>query len=310
MSNKAWTITELPSLAGKRAVVTGANSGLGLETAIGLAAAGAHVVMACRSPERSAAALAELRQRVPEAKAELMTLDLGDLASVQRFAESYGAQPLDILVNNAGVMALPFAKTKDGFELQIGTNHLGHFALTGRLLPALLATPGARVVTVASVAHRATKNLDVDDLHWERRSYNKADAYAKSKLANLVFMLEFDRRLRAASHGLLSVGAHPGYSSTNIGLNTADGRRNPMEKIAIRIGNALFAQSALRGALPSLRAAGGNGVEGGHYYGPRGPFQFAGAPVVVDYHERAANRDTATKLWERSEQDTGVRYAL
>ena len=310
MSNKAWTLAELPSLRGRRAIVTGANSGLGLETAVGLAAAGASVVMACRSPERSAAALTTVRQRVPEAQAELMTLDLSDLASVRAFAQGWGRQPLDLLVNNAGVMALPFAKTKDGFELQIGTNHLGHFALTGLLLPALLATPGARVVTVASVAHRATKNLDVDDLHWERRSYNKADAYAKSKLANLVFMLEFDRRLRAAGHGLLSVGAHPGYSSTNIGLNTADGRRNPVEKIAIRIGNALFAQSALQGALPSLRAAGGQGVEGGHYYGPRGMFQFAGAPVVVDYHERAANRDTAKALWERSERDTGVAYGL
>ncbi|MDP3859098.1 MAG: oxidoreductase [Stagnimonas sp.] len=303
-----WTLAQLPSLRGKTAIVTGANSGLGLETAVGLAAAGAQVVMACRSPERSAPALAELRRRVPGAEAELMTLDLGSLASVQAFATAFGARPLDLLVNNAGVMALPFQKTRDGFELQIGTNHLGHFALTGQLLPRLLATPAARVVTVASVAHRATKALDVEDLNWERRPYSKSDAYAKSKLANLLFMLELDRRLRLAGHGLISVGAHPGYSSTNIGLAGGEAPRHPLEKLAIRIGNALFAQSAARGALPTLRAAADPEVQGGEYYGPRGLFQFAGAPVRVNYHPRAGDPELARRLWARSEQLTGVHY--
>lgn len=308
MSHKPWTLADLPSLTGKQAIVTGANSGLGLETAVGLAAAGAHLVLACRSPERSAAALAELRRRVPGASAELMCLDLSDLASVRAFAEQYGARPLDLLVNNAGVMALPYAQTRDGFELQIGTNHLGHFALTGLLLPRLLATPGARVVTVASVAHRAASGFVVDDLNWQRRPYNKAQAYACSKLANLLFSLELDRRLRTAGHALISVAAHPGYSATNIGLNTADGERNALEKLAMRLGNALFAQSAERGALPSLRAAGDPGVQGGEYYGPRGLFQFAGAPVPVGYHPRAGDEVLARRLWQQSEQLTGLRY--
>jgi NAD(P)-dependent dehydrogenase (short-subunit alcohol dehydrogenase family) len=308
MSHKAWTLADLPSLAGKQAIVTGANSGLGLETAVGLAAAGAHLVLACRSPERSATALAELRRRVPSASAELMRLDLSDLASVRAFADQYGARRLDILVNNAGVMALPYAQTKDGFELQIGTNHLGHFALTGLLLPRLVATPGARVVTVASIAHRAASGFAVDDLNWQRRPYNKAQAYACSKLANLLFSLELDRRLHAGNQTLIAVAAHPGYSATNIGLNTADGERNALEKLAIRIGNALFAQSAARGALPSLRAAGDPAVQGGEYYGPRGLFQFAGAPVKVGYHPRAGDQVLARKLWQLSEQLTGVRY--
>ncbi|ROH93471.1 SDR family NAD(P)-dependent oxidoreductase [Stagnimonas aquatica] len=308
MSHTAWTRAHLPSLAGRQAIVTGANSGLGLETAVGLAAAGAHLVLACRSPERSSAALAELRRRVPGASAELMRLDLSDLASVRAFADQYGGRRLDILVNNAGVMALPYATTKDGFELQIGTNHLGHFALTGLLLPRLLATPGARVVTVASIAHRAASGFALDDLHWQQRPYNKAQAYACSKLANLLFSLELDRRLRAAGHGLIAVAAHPGYAATNIGLNTADGERNALEKLAIRIGNALFAQSAAGGALPSLRAAGDPAVRGGEYYGPRGLFQFVGAPVKVGHHPRAGDPELARRLWQQSEQVTGLRY--
>jgi len=308
--NTRWTLAHMPRLDGRIAVVTGANSGLGLETAIALATVGARVVMACRDPQRAAPALEALRARVPRATAELMALDLADLASVRRFADEFATRHarLDLLVCNAGVMALPLQKTRDGFEMQIGTNHLGHFALSGLLLPQLDAAAAARIVVVASVAHRAAKRFDPEDLNGERGRYNKAQAYARSKLANLLFSFELNRRLKAAGSKVLAVAAHPGYAATNIGFAGAPGQRAWLSKLAIRIGNLLLAQPAAMGALPTLYAATLPTLKGGEFVGPQGPLQFRGHPVEVDCIAVARDAALAARLWTKSEQLTGVQY--
>ena len=305
---RKWTTAELPSLAGKTAIVTGANSGLGLETTAGLAAAGATVIMACRNPARAEPALAALRVRVPGAKLAAMALDLADLASVRRFAAEFAAQqgPLHLLINNAGVMALPWQQTADGFEMQMGTNHLGHFALTGLLLERLAASPGARVITVASVAHRGTKKLPVDDLNWQREPYRKNEAYARSKLANLLFSHELARRLAAAGVPVLAAAAHPGYSATNIVASATAG--SAIKQFLGRIGNALVAQPAHMGALPTLYAAAMPGVQAGDYYGPHGLMEFRGYPKKVGGSALAGDAKLAAGLWQRSQQLTGVTY--
>lgn len=250
-----WTAADIPSLKGKFAVVTGANSGLGLETTAGLAAKGATVVMACRDATRAQAAVDALQQRVPDAKIELMSLDLADLSSIRKFAKAVSARHprIDLLCNNAGVMALPLCRTKDGFEMQIGTNHLGHFALTGLLLPQL---QGGRVVTVASMAHRWTRGMDFDDFNWERKPYRKWDAYGKSKLANLLFTFELARRLQKAGAKLRALAAHPGYSATNLQLAGPEMEKSAIGRTLMAATNALIGQSAAMGALPTLYAAG------------------------------------------------------
>src|SRR5579863_6470427 len=241
---QAWTVSQIPALTGKIAVVTGANSGLGLETAAGLAGAGATVVMACRNAEKAAPALAEVRKRAPNARVETMTLDLADLGSVRSFAKAFAAKHprLDILCNNAGVMALPLARTREGFEMQIGTNHLGHFALTGLLLDRLAAAPAARGVNVASLAHRWTPGMDLDDLNWERKPYKKWDAYGKSKLANLLFTFELERRLKQSGARILAAAAHPGYSSTNLQFVGPQQENSALGKLAMHAANAVFGQ--------------------------------------------------------------------
>jgi NAD(P)-dependent dehydrogenase (short-subunit alcohol dehydrogenase family) len=268
------------------------------------------VVMACRDPGRAAEALDTVRRRAPNAKVETMALDLADLSSVRAFATAFKARypRLDILCNNAGVMHLPYQKTRDGFEMQIGTNHLGHFALTGLLLDRLNATPSARVVTVASVAHRWTRGIDLDDLNWERKPYLKGDAYGKSKLANLMFHYELERRLKRSGSPVMAVAAHPGYSATNIGFGTKE--KTPLlKRWAMQLGNLLFAQSAYMGALPSLYAATVQHVQPGDYIGPDGLFlQFKGYPTVVDSRPEARDPALTARLWTLSEQLTGVRY--
>ena len=303
-----WNTRDIPSLEGRLAIVTGANSGLGLETVAGLAGAGATVIMACRNAAKARSALDEIMRRVPAAKAELMTLDLSDLASVRRFAQDYSSRfpRLDILCNNAGVMALPYQQTRDGFEMQIGTNHLGHFALTGLLLEQLQAAPAGRVVTVASIAHRGTRGLNLDDLHWQRESYKKNEGYARSKLANLLFSFELNRRLQAAHSHVLAVAAHPGYAATNIVGAATEG--SPFKRLMVQIGNAVLAQPAAMGALPTLYAATMPGVSGGDYYGPRGLFEFRGYPKKVGCKHTAQDTAVTAKLWSLSEQLTGVRY--
>ena len=306
----SWSPADIPDLGGKVAVVTGANSGLGYYTALELARKGAQVVLACRSRDKTEAAMGAMRGEVAGAQLEFMPLDLSDLASVRAFAEGFHARHarLDILCNNAGVMALPFTRTRDGFEMQIGTNHLGHFALTGLLLDRLKATPGARVVTVASLAHRWTRRLDPDDLNFEKSRYWKWDAYGKSKLANLVFTFELDRRLRQAGAGVLAVAAHPGYSATNLMFVGPAMERSALGKWFMSTGNALLAQPASRGALPQLCAATLPGVEGGDYWGPDGFRQLWGNPKRVGCRREARDVELGRRLWEASERLTGVRY--
>lgn len=305
-----WMADNIAPQNGKRFIVTGANSGLGLETTVGLAAAGAQVVMACRDPARAASSLDDVRRRAPGAQVELATLDLADLASVRAFAQAQATrnERLDGLINNAGVMALPFQRTRDGFEMQIGTNHLGHFALTGLLLDMLLATPGSRVVNVASLAHHWTRGLDLDDLNFERRRYNKWDAYSKSKFANLVFHFELDRRLRRRRAGTAAIAAHPGYSATNLMFVGPAQERSAFGRMTMQIGNALFSQPADMGALPTLYAATAADANSGDYIGPGGLRQLRGYPRKVGCRSAARDERTGTGLWALSEKLTGVAY--
>jgi NAD(P)-dependent dehydrogenase (short-subunit alcohol dehydrogenase family) len=298
---RGWTANDIPDLSGRRAVVTGANSGIGYHTALQLARHGASVVLACRSAERGQAAFDRIRKAAPAADLALGALDLADLASVRTFADRYGAEPVDVLVNNAGVMAIPRRATADGFETQFGTNHLGHFALTGLLLPALRSAPSARVVTVTS-GFAWTGRLDFDDLQGERR-YRKWAAYAQAKLANLLFAKELDRRFPE----LTSVAAHPGYAATNLQRTGPRMQGNTLMEKATGIGNALIAQSAAAGALPSLYAATAD-VEGGACYGPR-LLQYRGAPAKVVTPPHANRPGLGERLWEVSETLTGVTYA-
>ncbi|MFD7441878.1 oxidoreductase [Streptomyces sp. NPDC059909] len=300
-----WTTQDIPDQSGRTAVVTGANSGIGLVTARELARRGARVVLACRSEARGKEAETLIERQVPGADVECRQLDLADLASVRRFAESYEQDTLDLLVNNAGVMALPYSTTADGFETQFGVNHLGHFALTGLLLPALLNTPGARVVTVSSGMH-ALANIDMGDLNSERR-YRRWVAYGRSKSANLLFIHELARRLKAAGSDVVAAAAHPGYAATN--LQTAGVRmegRRVAERLA-ELGNRVFAQSAEMGALPTLYAATAPGVRPDSFTGPR--FQgWRGAPAPSWRAKWTLNDVAGERLWVASEQLTGVTY--
>jgi NAD(P)-dependent dehydrogenase (short-subunit alcohol dehydrogenase family) len=297
-----WTADDIPDLSGKVAVVTGANSGLGFETALELARHGAEVVLACRDERRGNDALERCRAACPDGRdrVQLSRLDLADLSSVRDFAKRHAGEHdgLDILVNNAGVMALDQRRTTaDGFEMQFGTNHLGHFALTGLLLPSLLARPGARVVSVSSGAHRFGK-IDFDDLQAEQR-YRKWRVYGQSKLANVLFAFELDRRAQAAGASLVSAVAHPGYAATNLQTDTR-----------FAWSNRFFAQSAAMGALPQLHAATAPGVAGGDFYGPDRLFEQRGHPRKVKAQGAAFDTEVARRLWEVSEQLTGVQYAL
>ncbi len=301
-----WTPREMPPQQGRLAVVTGANSGIGYQTARYLSRAGATVILACRSAAKGEAARAKIVAENAAAKVEVRVLDVADLDSVRRFATEFlgEGKPLDLLINNAGVMAIPERRTTpQGFEMQFGTNHLGHFALTGLLLPALLRQPKSRVVTVASIAHKGGK-LNFDDLNGER-GYDPRGAYQQSKLANLVFGLEFDRRLRARSADTTSVIAHPGVAVTNIisnGMGTG---------IKGRIVGALLplvAQSDDRGSWPLLYAATSSEVRGGGYYGPDGIAEIKGMPVEVKPKPQALDPASGKRLWEVSEALTGVRY--
>lgn len=305
-----WTTKDLPALEGRIAVVTGANSGLGLETAAGLAAAGATTVLACRDAAKAEAARQDLLRRLPGARLETLALDLADLSSVRACAAELAARHphLDLLCNNAGVMALPLRRTREGFEMQVGTNHLGHFALTGLLLPLLAAAPAARVVSLGSLAHRAGAGLDLDDLNWQRRPYNRNQAYAHSKLANLLFHYELDRRLRAAGSKVAAVAAHPGYTSTNIGFAGPAMENSAWKAWVMRLGNAVLAQTSAQGALPTLRAAAAPDAQGGDYFGPDGLFQLRGFPVKVRSKAFARDPQAGRKLWELSQQLTGVSY--
>ena len=308
-NKKSWTVADMPDQRDRVAVVTGANSGLGYEDAMALAANGAQVVMACRNQEKGAAAATAIRGRHPAAQVDVMALDLADLASVRAFAAAFAANyaRLDLLINNAGVMALPYRTTADGFEMQFGTNHLGHFALTGLLLEPLLTTPDARVVTVSSILHKSGV-INFEDLQ-STKAYDKQKAYAQSKLANLLFAYELQRRLEAMGANLISVAAHPGYSATN--LQTAglemDGSR--VSKLIMSVMNATVAQSQAKGALPTLYAATAPDVMGGDYYGPDGFMELRGEPVKVDSTSLSHDPVAAARLWAISQELTGVPFA-
>jgi NAD(P)-dependent dehydrogenase (short-subunit alcohol dehydrogenase family) len=289
-----WTTAALPKMDGRTVVVTGANSGIGQAAARELGRAGAHVVLAVRDLEKGERAAAE----VPGDR-EVRRLDLADLASVRAFAEAWSGD-LDVLVNNAGVMAVPEGRTADGFELQFGTNHLAHFALTGLLLPAITD----RVVTVSSGAHRMGR-IDLDDLNWERRRYRRWPAYGQSKLANLLFTMELQRRLDEAGSPVRALAAHPGWAATNL-----QGRSgNAVLDVAMRVSNRFFAQSEAMGALPTLYAV-AEDLPGGTYVGPDGRAEQRGHPTVVGRSAAARDADVARRLWERSEELTGVHFPL
>jgi NAD(P)-dependent dehydrogenase (short-subunit alcohol dehydrogenase family) len=287
-----WTAQDIPQQDGRTFVITGANSGIGLEAARALGAAGAHVVVACRDTSKGEHAVAEL-----DGDFDVRRLDLADLSSVHAFADALECD-VDVLLNNAGVMAVPRAKTVDGFELQLGTNHLGHFALTGLLL----ARIRDRVVTISSQAHR-TGRINFGDPQSERH-YQRWIAYGQSKLANLLFMMELQRRLDAAGSPLRSVAAHPGYSATNLQFHTQS-----IQDQLMGVANKLIAQSAAMGALPTLYAATAD-VPGAAYIGPDGLFEQRGHPKLVDMSGAAKNADNARRLWELSEELTGVSFAL
>lgn len=300
-----WTTDNIPDLTGRTAIVTGANTGIGYEAALEFAHKGAYTVLACRSKERGQQALRNLKAEVPRASAEIMQLDLASLASVRGFAGAFraGHERLDVLANNAGIMMVPYGTTEDGFERQFGVNHLGHFALTGLLLDSLLGTPHARVVNVSSSGHR-TGTMDFDNLMWEKGRYTPRHAYGRSKLANLLFTYELQRRFEAAGVDAMAVAAHPGIADTDL-------TRYLAEKWYFRLGRRLIplvAQSAAMGALPTLRAAVDPTAKGGQYYGPGGRNEQRGYPIVVASNSASHNADDARRLWEVSEQLTGVRY--
>jgi NAD(P)-dependent dehydrogenase (short-subunit alcohol dehydrogenase family) len=303
-----WNESDMPSLRGQTIVVTGANSGLGYEGTRAFAARGATVVMACRSTGRSEQVAREIRQRVPDADLDVRECDLADLSSVEQFAEAFIADydELHVLCNNAGVMALPRSETADGFEQQFGINHLGHFALTGHLLDVLAATDGARVVTQSSGAHEQGE-IDFDDLQSER-SYGRWSAYGQSKLANVLFGYELDRRASAAGLDVTSVVCHPGYADTDLQRRAGEAGGGFIGAALATAANRLFAQSSEKGVLPMLYAATHEDIAGGEYVGPGGLMNMRGAPEPQRSSDRSYDEDTAARLWERSEELTGVSY--
>ena len=292
--DRVWTVSRMPDLTGKTIVVTGANSGIGLEASRVFAAKGAHVVLAVRDEAKGHRAAATL-----EGSTEVLPLDLADLSSVRSFAERWSGD-IDVLVNNAGILVPPFALTADGFELQIGTNHLGHFALTNLLLPHITG----RVVTVASNSHR-TGALDFDDLNWTTRKYSRPRAYADSKLANLLFSFELQRRLSEDGSPVRSMAVHPGWAATNLGATSF----SPLTRVGISILNRIVAQDAVTAATPTLFAA-TEPIPGGSYTGPSGRREMAGPPALTTPAAHASDPVAAARLWTLSEELTGISFPL
>jgi NAD(P)-dependent dehydrogenase (short-subunit alcohol dehydrogenase family) len=305
-----WSVADIPDQSGRTVLVTGANSGLGLRTAEALAAKGANVLLGCRDPGRGEAARSAVAALATGPAPELVPLDLADLASVRDAAATVAGavDRLDVLVNNAGVMAVPLRRTVDGFELQFATNHLGHFALTGLLLPVLLRPAAPRVVTVSSNGHRMGRN-DWSDPNWERRRYLKWLAYGQSKLANLLFTRELARQAHKAGSSLVAVAAHPGNSATNLLPASTDASGRRLVGQMMNWSNRLIAQSDAAGALPQLYAATMPDVIPGEYFGPDRFFQLRGHPTRVGSSTAARDDQAALRLWELSEDLSGVTYA-
>jgi len=299
----AWSESDIPSQEGRTALVTGSNAGLGLAIATALAKKGAKVLLACRNLEKAEAAAEEVRA-VASAPVEIVPLDLASLASVAACAKQVlDSEPrLDLLVNNAGLMAIDEARTEDGFEMQIGVNHLGHFALTQQLLPLVLETPGSRILSMSSFGHRLCRRLDPDDLNFETRGYSRWPVYFQSKLANLLFSLELQRRLSAAGQSTIALTAHPGGSHTDLGTE-GGGITNKLMAPFMRLG-----LPTATGALPMLRAATDPAAGGGEFYGPR-LMQFGGA-VKETPSRKARDGENAKRLWAASERLTGITFEV
>lgn len=305
---RKWTDVDIPDQTGRTVLVTGGNSGLGFHTCRLLAAKGARILLASRSSQRGDQARADILQANPDARLEVISLDLADLDSVRHCSANLRADldGLHVLVNNAGVMAIPRQETAQGFERQFGVNPLGHFALTGALLPLLMKTPSSRIVNVSSMAHRSGR-MNFNDLHGQRK-YSPFGAYAQSKLANLLFTLELQRRLESKGAGTICVSAHPGFAATNLQYVAAKEKGSAIELILMRTLNALLSQSAEQGALPQLYAATAPEVSGGDYIGPDGWMQMRGLPKNHRARETAYDHSAAQKLWRLSVEMTGETF--
>lgn len=310
MRKKKWTVDDIPQQEGKLAVVTGANSGLGFYTTRALAIKGAKVIMACRNLEKGEMARQKIMNEGGKVEPEVWHLDLASLESVKQFALEFAAkyEKLDLLINNAGLMAIPYDRTEDSFEMQFGVNHLAHFALTARLWPLLSKTEGSRVVQVSSLAHYIGE-IRFDDIHWEK-GYKKWGAYGMSKLANLLFVRELANRVAKTSSGLTVAAAHPGYADTELQAKSARMEGKELGAKAMYLINKVLAQSGEKGALPSLYAATADGVEQGAYFGPGGLLKMQGSPVPDSPSKKLVNNEVAGQLWELSESLTRTEFRI
>ena len=306
--NENWTSDNIPDLSGMIIVITGANSGIGFHAAREFARQGAEVVFACRNQTKAEGAINQIRIEFPDAQLVFIELNLANLKSVKDFADTFNSRysRLDILLNNAGVMMVPFGKTEDGFENTLGINHLGHFALTGLLLDRLISTPGARLVNISSNAHYGGE-IDFGNLMFEKReSYTPMNAYRHSKLANLLFTYELQRRLENKNIDMLALAAHPGISNTGL----ADHLFTNWFAKLLRPLMGILVQSSANGALPGIRAAVDPDAVSGQYYGPDGKGERSGYPIVVNSNAASKDEEVARKLWEKSEELTGIQYFI
>lgn len=305
---KKWTENDIPDLGGKVIIITGANNGIGFENTKEFARKNATVIMACRNLSKGQKALEKVKNNVPDGQIELMELDLANISSIKRFATSFKEKysKLDILLNNAGIMMVPYRKTADGFESQIGTNHLGHFTLTALLFDVLKQTSGSRIINVSSEGHNFGE-MDWNDFMFEKK-YGRVKAYGRSKLANLLFTYELDRRLKAKNIPVLALASHPGTANTGLG----DHLFGPVKFFLKPIVFFFIAQSAYKGSLPSARAAVDPDVKGGEYFGPKGFLgtETRGSPTMVQSNEQSHNLEDATILWEKSEELTGIMFQI
>lgn len=310
MSKKRWTADQIPQMAGKIVIVTGANSGLGYNTSRALALKGAKVIMACRSMERGYIARQSIVNEGDVVEPDVWQLDLASQKSVKQFALKFEAshQGLDLLINNAGVMAIPYQRTEDGFEMQFGVNHLGHFALTARLWPSLLKREKSRVVQVSSVAHKWGR-IRFEDIHWEKE-YKKWGAYGMSKLANLLFIHQLGSQLAGTGSSVIASAAHPGYADTELQAKGSRMKGSRLGAGAFNLANRLFAQPAAMGALPTLYAATAPDVDQGAYYGPSGWMKMHGWPAPDNPSQKLVTSEVAVKLWELSESLTGMKFEI
>lgn len=299
MSKSNWNTSQIPDLQEKVVIITGATSGLGKEASRILTKKNATVIMAVRNTEKAEKVVQEIKKHQPSAEIDVREMDLSSLESVKKFASGVLSdyKRLDVLVNNAGIMACPFDKTKDGYEIQMGTNHLGHFALTGLLMPLLGKTKNARIVATSSIGHRMG-NIDFSDINWEKRTYKPSQAYADSKLANLYFTYELAKKLNAIKKDIKITAAHPGWTKTDL-------QKHSWYMLML---NPLFSQGLAHGVLPTLRAAFDPNAVSGNYFGPSRFFEMHGSPVLVKSNERSHDKETAKKLWEISEKLTNIKY--